>query len=341
MTERLSDKVREYLSPAQGRTVYLKDIRTALRIEPGSKDDQNLRVLMAVNLVKDHTVKPSGKGDGGYKVIVPIDPIRFSLDGTDEEGIIDFKFPRSYIDDTAFNIEDLVEVSEGDMVGIFGETNMGKSCIAHSILGENLGLFTTKPLLMGNELTTSQDEIMPKIKRRLRRMDWVQWEDEKGEMRFDIMPVGADYEEYIRRDAINVIDWITLPGEYWMIDSVLKTMKDVVGKGVLVPVLQKKKHAEDPEGGERAKRHCDVELRIDSFGTESILTIGKVKSAKTKASGRMWAFDIMNYGANLVNIREVVKCSNCWGKGYVGTGGNYKRCQSCEGRKYVNKESNA
>lgn len=336
--DRLSDKLREYLSTARGRTVYLKDIRTYLKVEPGSKDDQNLRVLMSTNLVKDHTVKPSGLADGGYKVIIPIDPIKFSLDGDDREGLIDFKFPRSYVDDTTFGIEDLVEVFQGDMIGIFGETNFGKSCIAYNILAMNLDLMPC--VLMGNELTTSQNQIAPKIKRRLRRMEWAKWNDDNGKPRFDILPVGADYEEYIRTNAINVIDWITLPGEYYLIDSVLKSQKDRVGNGVLVPVLQKKKNVEDPEGGERARRHCDVELRIDAFGkNESLLTIGKVKAPKGKSpTGRMWGFDIVDYGANLANIREVVKCTNCWGKGYTGSGDHYKRCQSCEGRKYIDKE---
>jgi len=52
MAERLSDKLLEYLQTAINREVNLRDIRTFLKIEPGSKDDQNLRVQMAVNMVR-------------------------------------------------------------------------------------------------------------------------------------------------------------------------------------------------------------------------------------------------------------------------------------------------
>ena len=85
MSERLSDRVREYLSTAIGRDVQLRDIRTFLKIEPGSRDDTNLRVLLSVNLVKAKVVKPSGKGDGSYRVMTPIIPVEFSLNGDDKD----------------------------------------------------------------------------------------------------------------------------------------------------------------------------------------------------------------------------------------------------------------
>jgi hypothetical protein len=81
-------------------------------------------------------------------------------------------------------------------------------------------------------------------------------------------------------------------------------------------------------------------LRIDSFGEfESLLTIGKVKSPKKRATGRTWVFEVVDYGANFSNIREVVKCRVCWGKGYVKSGVNATRCSACGGRKYVAKLS--
>lgn len=337
MFERLSDKLREYLEPARGRTVNLRDIRIALNIEPGSKDDQNLRVLMAVNFVRDHTVKPSGLGDGVYKVLEPVLPVEFSLNGEDNEGVLNVCYPRSYIDDTVFGLEDMVELSQGDLVEITGETNYGKTCIALSLLGENLNLFS-KNVLMGSEYTSSEGEISPKLRRRLRRMDWAKWIDDKGKPRFKLLPVEHDYEDYVEYNGLTVIDWISLPGEYYLIDRVLKTIKDRVGGGLVVAVLQKNKGAEFAEGGQRAERYADLVLKVDRFGdNESILTIGKVKSAKSKATGRMFAFSIVNHGANLMSIREVVKCEICYGRGYVGSGDNKKRCKTCMGLKYVNK----
>ena len=234
-------------------------------------------------------------------------------------------------------MEDIVELSADDLILITGETNYGKTNIALSFLGENLDLFPTS-VLMGSEYTSSAGEISPKLKRRLRRMDWAKWVND-GKPRFKLLPVENDYEDYIEANAFTVIDWISLPGEYYMIDTVMKTIKNYNDGGIVVAVIQKNKGAEFGEGGQRSERYADLVLKIDRFGDhESILTIGKVKSAKTKATGRTFAFTIRDYGANLENIREVVRCPKCWGRGYVGTGDNKKRCPSCEGRKFINKE---
>lgn len=336
LVERLSDRLLEYLRPAVGREVNLRDIRLFLRIEPGSKDDQNLRVQMSGIMAKNKVVKPSGKGDGVYKVLEPVIPVKFSLDGTDQEGVLDVRFPRSYIDDTSFGLENFVELSQGDCVLITGETNYGKTAIALSFLGENLDLLP-KSLLMGSEYTSSEGEISPKLKRRLRRMSWARWVDDKGEPRFDLLPIEHDYEDWVQKDGLTVIDWISLPGEYYLIDRLMKTIKNGVGDGIVIPVLQKNKGAEFAEGGQRSERYADLVLRIDRFGdSESLLTIGKVKASKGKTpTGRMWAFEIVDYGANLQNIREMVKCSKCWAKGYIRTGQESKRCPICQGKKYV------
>ena len=337
MAERLIDRLRELLTSAEGREVTLRQLRDELRLEPGTPAWESIRMSMSL-LSTQKVVKPSGRSDGVYKVLIPIKPVVFSLDGDDKEGILPVCFPRSYIDDTTFGLEDMVELSEGDQVLITGETNFGKSTIAHSFLGENLGLFPESDL-MGSEATSSAGEISPKLKRRLRRMNWVKWE-ENGKIRFNLLPVEHDYEDYIEPDRLTVIDWISLPGEYYMIDTLMKTIKNSIGRGLAVVVLQKNKGNEFAEGGQRSERYADLVLKIDRFGQyESMMTIGKVKSAKTKATGRTFGFTITDYGANLQYIREIVKCSKCWAKGYVRKDGEAKKCPICKGLKFVDKIS--
>ena len=287
----------------------------------------------AINrLLKERKVKRLGRGR--YRRVIPIEPVKWWDDKINEEPLV-FKFPRCYEDGTEFGIEDFVEVFPGGMILVTGRSNFGKTVIALSIMGENLDLM--RATLMGSEYTASDGKISPMFKRRMKRMNWVEWMKD-GEPRFQLLPVGGDYEDYIEPDQLNIIDWISLNGEYYLIDRVMKSIKDRVGNGVAVVVLQKNKDAEFGEGGERTVRYADVELRIDAFGeNESLLTIGKVKAPKGKATGRTFAFTIVDYGANLHNIREVVKCRNCWGKGYVRSGNENKRCQECHGKKFIDK----
>jgi len=334
MAERLIDKLREFLSGAEGKEVSLAYLRNELRLNPERSEWESIRKSMQL-LSQEGVVKPSGRNDGIYKVVVPIKPVRWWDDGK-VEAPLEFQFPRSYHDDTTFGIENLVEVFAGDLILISGRSNYGKTAMALSIMAENLNLMPT--ILMGSEYTSSDGKEKPKFKRRRRNMDWVQWITDNGQPRFELLPVGGDYEDYIKPDYMNVIDWVSLPGEYYLIDKLLKSLKDRAGGGITVAVIQKKKDVDYGEGGERTEWYADVSLKIDAFGEhQSLLTIGKVKAPKGRVEGRTWAFDIVDYGANLENIREVIKCTRCFGKGYVRSGQENKRCPMCLGMKYVDK----
>ena len=339
MAEITTGEVREYLRPYEGKIVNLDNIRSEFNIQRGTKSFDAVRNIM-FQLSKQNVVKPTGVRPGDFKVLTIVLPVTFSLDGDDKEGVLDIRYPRSYSDDTSFGLEDLVEISRGDLILITGETNYGKTAIALSFLAENLSLLPSSTL-MGSEYTSSDGQISPKLKRRLKRMDWAKWV-ENGTPRFKLLPVEHDYEDYMDKGGMTVIDWISLPGEYYLIDRVTKTLKNGEGDGIGVVVIQKNKDAEFAEGGQRSERYADLVLKIDRFGEfESLLRVGKVKAPKGRVSGRTWAFGITDKGANLENIREVVRCTQCWGRGYVGSNQNRKRCPSCEGRKFVNKEANA
>jgi len=332
MTERLSDRLREFLSTCEGRDVSLKYLRAELKIDPNSPAWNGVREYLR-QFVKKRIIKPSGRNDGFYRVVKQVEPVNWWNDEISEDPI-NFLFPRSHEDDTEFGIEDLVEVFSGDMILIAGTSNFGKTTLALNILGENLALMPCA--LMGSEYTAADGKVSPKFKRRMNRMKWVNW-IEDGKPKFQLYPVGSDYEDYVQPDSLNVIDWISLPGEYYLIDTVMKSIKDKIGKGIAVVVLQKNRNVEYGEGGERTERYADVYITVDSYGNESMITLGKVKAPKGRVAGRTWAFSIVDYGANLHNIREIVKCPKCWGKGYTGSANNYKRCDSCNGLKFIDR----
>ncbi len=295
--------------------------------------DSNLLYVVFNRWVKDGVLRRLERG--WYHKITPVEPVKWW--NGEEPDPLNFKFPYSHDDGTGFGLDDCIEVFAGDLILISGRSNFGKTAFALNIMGENIDLFPKQPVLMGSEYTAADGKITPKFKRRLGKMTWVEWVKD-GQPRFELLPVGADYEDYARADTLNLFDWISLPGEYYMIDRVMKAIKDRVGNGLGVAVLQKNKGAEFGEGGERTQRYADVELRLDAFGdNETLLTIGKVKASNGRASGRTWAFSIVDYGANLHRIREVVKCSTCWGKGYTGVANNYKRCNTCNGLKYIDR----
>ena len=104
-------------------------------------------------------------------------------------------------------------------------------------------------------------------------------------------------------------------------------------------VLQKKRGMELAYGQEMTEHFADLYLNIDFYDEhQSVLTVGKVKEKTGRATGRMWRFSIVDYGANLHGIREIRKCPACFGKGYRGSGTTYKQCDMCHGHKYSDVE---
>ena len=326
MAEITQLEVKNFLLPFEGQKITLNEIRNEFNIVQGTKSYNAIRVI-AHRLCEERVLKAMG-ARGEFRVLQNLEPVQWWV-GNEQEPL-NFTFPQSYEDYTRFGWEDILEVYAGDLILIGGVSNFGKTALALSILGENLALMPC--FLMGGEYTASNGKISPKFQRRMRRMKWADWlKDDKP--RFQLYPVGTDYEDYVVPDSLNIIDWISLPGEYYMIDSVMKSIKDRIGHGVAVVVLQKNRTSEWGEGGERSERYGDVCMTIDPYGTDSMVTMGKVKAQKGRCTGRMWAFEIVDHGANLLNIHEIVRCKNCWGTGKK----QGARCDACDGKKYVAK----
>lgn len=337
--ERLSDKLREYLVSATGRNVNIRDIRAFLKIETGSKDDQNLRTQMSTTMVKEKLIRPSGLNDGNYHVIRKVKPVKVFV--KDRERRLPFKlyFPQ---DDSGMEMcfaEDIV-IREGDLITVGGASNWGKTTIALNMCGENID---SLPILMGNEYTTrvgdtDEYEPTPRFLNRLDNMDWVEWTNGTGDDKFILLPVKEDYAEHIVKDRINIIDWVNLDANrLYDISKIEEDIKAEIGRGVAVIVLQKGEGMAIARGGQFVKDFTDCELNIDKFtDNESMLTIGKVKEYTKPVMGRKFAFGIFK-GVKITNFREIVKCNICYGKGWKKFGNSNVPCDDCNRTGYVDK----
>jgi hypothetical protein len=196
-----------------------------------------------------------------------------------------------------------------------------------NFLGRNIDY---KPALLGNEFT-KDNEPTPRFLNRLDTMDWVKWVDEQGQDKFILLPVYQDFAENVIKDRINIIDWINIEtGEHYLIGTIMEEIKRAVGNGIAIIVIQKSAGAESGRGGQFTKDFADLELLIDKHtNMESRLTIGKCKEYTQSVTGRSWAYEI-NKGVRLRNIREVIKCPDCYGKGWKKFGVSNAPCPRCQ-----------
>ena len=320
--------IESYLEPFRGREVHINAMMKDLELKDG--DAKILRELLCGRLKQKHLTKPSGKRDGWFTVLPDIKPVKVA--GVDSNRFFNLTFPGSHRDTSCFGFEDLFNVSEGDLIVITGTSNVGKTALVLGILGENV---TKHPcVLMGSEHSSSDGFILPKFKRRLEKMAWAPFFKD-GELTFKLLPVIADYEDWVETGKINIIDWIALDEKLWLVGNTLKCIKDAAGKGITIAVLQKKHGSAYAYGQEATEHYADVYLAVDPLGNfESRLTIGKVKEPKTRVRGRSWGFEVVDNGANIINIRELKPCPKC--KGHGKNFGN--DCEPCLGKGYMNKE---
>lgn len=329
MAEITTVEVKAFLQNIEGREISLDALRRELQIEQGSKSWDGIRNIM-FHLVEQKVVKPSGRKNGIYKVLRKVDPIR--VFGSNHKSS-EFKlyFPRDFDTGIEIEIAEHIVVRGGDLILIAGVSNYGKTALAMNFLAENI---SSHPVLMGNEYTTADGKVTPRFLNRINSMEGIDWVDEDGNDNFTLMPVLEDYAEYIVKDRINIIDWINIEtGEHYMIGSLLKSIKQEVGDGVAIAVIQKAEGAVAGRGGQFTKDFADVELLIEKYGErESRLTVGKVKEYTRNIIGRSWAYEIVG-GVKLINIREIRRCKRCYGKGYNSKGA----CEDCNEKGWVDK----
>lgn len=326
MADRLSDRLDALLETAQGKEVSLASLRTELRIDPTSPAWNSLRVLM-YRRVETKIVKASGRSDGVYKVIRQIKAI--SVYGRERRPPVGINFPRAQDTGEEFCFAQDIVFREGDLILLSGQSNKGKTTLCMNFCAENID---SKPVLMGNEYTTLDDEPAPRFLSRLDSMDWVQWFNEDGQDNFTLLPVRDDYAEHIVKDKMNIIDWINLDANMlYGISAVMADIKRASGKGTGVIAIQKKEGEGAGRGGQFTKDFADCELLLDQYqGDEILLTIGKVKEYKRRVTGRKFAYAIAD-GVRIVNFREVRKCNICNGaKIFKGS-----PCANCNGTGYV------
>ena len=312
--------VREFIKPYEGREVTLAEMRAEMHIGRDDEAFDDVRTIF-FRLKEQGVVKVVRRGV--YKIVKRVSPVQVFGVQRDRKPPFNLIFPKDFDTGMEFPFAEHVVVREGDCILIAGFSNYGKTTLSMSILGENID---HHPILLGNEFT-KDDEPTPRFLNRLDAMDWFKWADENGQDKFTLLPVYDDFAENIVKDRINIVDWINLPGEYYMISPIMEGIKRAVGNGIAVLVLQKNEGSTSGRGGAPTKDFADLELLIDSHGEfESRLTVGKCKESTGRIIGKSWAFEIQN-GVKIFNIREVKRCFKCHGKGY----GQYGRCNECEG----------
>ncbi len=328
--------VKEILVGFRGQEITLDKIRHELEVEKGTKAFESVRNIV-FQLAEQGVVRYVSRGN--YKVIKPVKAVQVFGTQRERRPLYPLVFPRDFDTGMEMDFAKHIIIREGDMITLGGVKSKGKTTICMNLIAENID---KNPLLMGNEYTVlgENGEYEPSP-RWLSRMDtmseWIQWTDEHGMDRFELLPVMEDYVEHMKSHRFTLIDWINLDGgRLYDIGKVLEGLKNKSGRGVTVVAIQKGEGVGNPRGGQFVRDFSDLELLLDGFGNNEDDIMLTIKGAKEKTApivGKRYAYTITGGGTKIENFREIKKCDTCHGNKQI----KGADCWSCYGVGWVTK----
>ena len=328
--------VKNILIGFRGQTITLEKLRSELQIYRGDKSFDTVRNIV-FQLAEQHVLTYISRGN--YKVIQPVERVNVYGLKRERRPMYPLVFPRDFETGEEMDFAQYIGVREGDLIVIGGVKSKGKTALMMNFCAENID---KSPVLLGNEYTVIGEDGKPEPSPRwLSRMDFmsqhIDWTDENGDDRFELLPVAKDYVEHIKKNRMNLIDWINLDGgKLYDIGTLLEALKAGIGRGILISALQKSAYSDNARGGQFVKDFADVLLLLDGFGEnpdDVMLTVEEVKEKTAPIMGRKYAYRIEGSGTQIVNFRELKKCPTCNGtKNIKGS-----PCYVCDGTGWVNK----
>ena len=239
--------------------------------------------------------------------------------------VVPFNWPLSHIDGTSFDFDGNLVIREKSLIVIAGGSNTGKTATCMNIAAENIAQWSGRMCIHKSEFTPDvfRDQIY--------RMGWADFSDENGNSRFALVNMATGFNLYaVDPDALNIIDWLGLDGNFWEIREIMKSIQGRLNKGVAVVAMQKKPSSDRAEGGVFTEHFSSVYLAMD-YG---VMRVVKAKEPINgySAQGKMYGFKISNGGSEFSNIREIKPCTNKHCK-------RDETCKTCSGTGYVDKNT--
>jgi len=180
-----------------------------------------------------------------------------------------------------FGIERHFRTYPGNVLAIAGAADSGKTAFLLNFIRLNMHDFSI--FYQCSEMGG------PELASRLVKFEGLALED----WNFTPEERSRDFADVIRPDCINVIDYLELCGDFYMVAEYLKAIHDRLSSGIAVVALQKKRGAELGRGGDFGMEKPRLYLSMDA----GKLTIQKAKNwadSQTNPNGLVCQFKIVN-----------------------------------------------
>lgn len=318
----VSSAVEKWLKLHQDETFDLDTISRQLGI-----GDPAARNLLTIKLSYEVKRKNLEKSNRLYRYINN-DLLYINWYDTNKEVYLPLVFPSSHSDKTYFGFQDSVRMSQGSAIVIAGQTNAGKSCLARNFVWDNMDISQVRYLV---SQTTGHA-----FHRYADNMTWAK-PMKDGKPKFELVERYENFQDLVLPDGLTLVDWLDADKiEYYQLRDLIKTMRSKLVTGGLIVFIQKNSDKVFGDGGEKTAAWADLYISL-SYNREKNFNHIDILKAKEwigniDPNGKSYGFEITNYGSQLSNIREVKRCTKCWGS---GKDRHNEDCSFCNGIGWV------
>ena len=246
---------------------------------------------------------------------------------------LSFVWPIDVNTDEHFPFQNDIIIEAGDIIGVNGESNRGKTALLTNIAVENaLRDWWGKVTMWISEWHGSQ------LQRRLSNYP--------GAINGDGQPIFNMYKLELtdivdqiaeEPDNLHILDWVNMKDKFWDIGTLQERIVEVLGNGIAVIAGQKMEHKEHGIGGGWNEFNTSVLMTVSRLGSPennyNRLKLMKVKSPRNGAQldRASYRFKVVQNGARIADVAQITDCKTCF-----GTGEHRKAvCTSCNGEGYT------
>jgi hypothetical protein len=238
-----------------------------------TRDEKKHLYVILNRLKKEGLIEKHGQKSGTYRLL---DTTLEEIDilSQDEEEI-DIQWP--------FGIESLVKTNAKNIIMIAGTPNAGKTAFLLNVIEKNMQKYDIHYFI--SEM--GKGELKTRLSKFERPID--SW-------KFHCYERSSNFADVIRPNGINVIDFLEIYQEHYLIGQWIKDIYDRLDKGIAIIAIQKKPGASMGVGGLTTKEKARLYMTMES----SKLEIEK---------GKCWANEMINPNHMFVNFKLVKGCN--------------------------------
>ena len=254
----LTEEIRQWVSVTNGDFSVTECFKSIQSVTPVTNRDTVRQILY--RFWKDGEIKKSGSRDGVYRRIeVECEEIDF-LNAADE--VFNIRWP--------FGIEHYVEISPKNVIIVAGEKDAGKTAFLLNTV--HMNMHSHRIFYFSSEMGDRE------LKKRLLKFE-PQFKTSLKEWSFVPLAQSSNFEDSIRPDDINIIDFLEVYDEFYKIGLYIKEVYDKLQKGIAIIAIQKNRNTDFGLGGMRSIEKARLYLAMEK---------GKIKIV----SGKNWASEV-------------------------------------------------